>query len=297
MRNAFISTLRDIARVDPSVFLLCGDLGYSVLEPFAEEFHDRFLNVGVAEQNMIGIAAGLAKEGYKAFTYSIGNFATMRCLEQIRYDVCYHRANVTVVSVGGGFAYGPLGASHHATEDIGILRTIPNMVIAVPGDPLEARAVTNTIWRNGGPAYIRLNKGGDRPIGQEEPYLKLGLLRQIREGRDEAVIASGAILDYCARTLSERNSPSALYSLPFVAPLDVESILRSLQGFDRIITIEEHQLNCGIGSAIAELLADGYTAGLLDRMPKLKRIAIPNRFTEVAGSQNYLRRLNGLELP
>src|SRR4051812_19286753 len=124
MRTAFISRLIEEARKDSRVFLLVGDLGFSVVEPFRDEFPKQFLNVGVAEQNMTGVAAGLAMEGYTVFTYSIGNFPTLRCMEQIRYDVCYHNLNVKIVSVGGGYAYGPLGASHHATEEIGMLRTI-----------------------------------------------------------------------------------------------------------------------------------------------------------------------------
>ena len=139
MRTAFINQLMEEARKDRSIFLLTGDLGFSVLEPFAKEFPERFVNVGIAEQNMAGIAAGLALDGWNVFTYSIANFPTLRSLEQIRYDICYHDLNVTVVSVGAGYAYGALGASHHATEDIAIMRAIPNMVVASPGDPIEAR--------------------------------------------------------------------------------------------------------------------------------------------------------------
>ena len=142
MRTAFIEELIAQARIHPEVFLVVGDLGYGVVEPFAREFPERFLNAGVAEQNMTGIAAGLAREGYNVFTYSIANFPTLRCMEQIRYDVCYHEMSVKIVAVGGGYAYGPLGPSHHATEDLGMLRVIPNMVVAAPGDPVETRVVT-----------------------------------------------------------------------------------------------------------------------------------------------------------
>ena len=141
MRTAFITQLQEEARKNDKIFLLVGDLGYHVVEPFAEEFPDRFLNVGIAEQNMAGVAAGLAMTGYNVYIYSIGNFPTLRCLEQIRNDIAYHEANVKIVSVGAGYAYGSLGATHQATEDIGVIRTIPNIVVATPGDPVEARAI------------------------------------------------------------------------------------------------------------------------------------------------------------
>lgn len=171
MRTAFINQLMEEARKDRSIFLLTGDLGFSVLEPFAKEFPERFVNVGIAEQNMAGIAAGLALDGWNVFTYSIANFPTLRSLEQIRYDICYHDLNVTVVSVGAGYAYGALGASHHATEDIAIMRAIPNMVVASPGDPIEARLITSELAKRKGPSYLRLGKAGE-PIVHPETLKK-----------------------------------------------------------------------------------------------------------------------------
>src|SRR5882672_9499131 len=174
MRTAFIKRLIVEARTDARVFLITGDLGFSVLEPFANEFPDRFLNVGVAEQNMTGIAAGLAMEGYTVFTYSIANFPTLRCIEQIRYDVCYHNLNVKIVSVGGGYAYASLGASHHATEEIGMLRTIPRLTVCAPGDPLEAKVITTLLVKEKGPAYIRLGKAGEPVVHSSINNLKIG---------------------------------------------------------------------------------------------------------------------------
>src|SRR5215217_2366321 len=151
MRTAFIEQLIEEAKADDSVFLIVGDLGFSVVEPFAELFPERFLNAGVAEQNMTGLAAGLATQGYKVFTYSIANFPTLRCLEQIRNDVCYHNLPVISVAVGGGLAYGSLGYSHHAVEDLAILRTLPNMGVVAPGDPHETRAAVKALVERGGP--------------------------------------------------------------------------------------------------------------------------------------------------
>src|SRR5207302_7770276 len=142
------------------VCLVVGDLGYSVIEKFAETYPDQFVNVGVAEQNMTGIAAGLALSGKIVFTYSIANFATLRCLEQIRNDVCYHNANVKVVAVGGGLAYGALGSTHHATEDLAIMRALPRMVVVAPGDPVETELLTRAVAAEAGPCYMRLGRAG-----------------------------------------------------------------------------------------------------------------------------------------
>ena len=155
MRTAFIQQLIKEAETNERIFLIVGDLGYSVVEPFRDKFPDRFLNAGIAEQNMAGMAAGLAKEGYNVYIYSIANFPTLRCMEQIRDDIAYHNLNVKIVSVGAGYAYASLGASHHATEDIGMMRTIPNMLVCSPGDPIEAQAITKFSSHYDGPMYLR----------------------------------------------------------------------------------------------------------------------------------------------
>ena len=194
MRTAFINQLIEEAKTNDKIVLLVGDLGFSVVEPFAELFPERFVNVGVAEQNMVGIASGLAMEGYCVFIYSIGNFPTLRCMEQIRYDVCYHNLNVKIVAVGSGFAYGSLGPSHHATEDIGMLRTIPNLVVCSPGDPVETNAITTFSARYNGPCYIRLGKAGES-IVHKEPAIKLsiGEILELQKGENFAIFSSGSI--------------------------------------------------------------------------------------------------------
>ena len=164
MRTAFVNQLIKEAEQHPDIFLIIGDLGFNVVEEFANKFPDRFLNAGIAEQNMIGVAAGLAKEGYNVYVYSIANFPTLRCIEQIRYDVCYHNLSVKVVAVGAGYAYGSLGSSHHATEEMGMMRTIPNLVVASPGDPIEAKAITTLSANYQGPMYLRLGKAGEKQV-------------------------------------------------------------------------------------------------------------------------------------
>lgn len=300
MRTNFINQLIEEARYNDKIFLLVGDLGYHVIEPFAEEFPDRFLNVGIAEQNMAGIAAGLAMTGYNVYFYSIGNFPTIRCLEQIRNDIAYHQANVKVVSVGAGYAYGSLGATHQATEEIGALRVLPNMVVATPGDPLEARAITKISASYDGPMYIRLGKAGEKTVHSEDSInLKIGDICSLitREGNQTAVFACGNILDAALRQINDENLNYDLYSVPFVKPINKEQLINIVKTHPAgLITIEEHQKSCGMGSAIVEILNDLYYEGNIEVYPKVKRIAIPDEFADVVGTQVFLREHEGLKL-
>lgn len=300
MRTNFINQLIEEARRNEKIFLLVGDLGYHVIEPFAEEFPNRFLNVGIAEQNMAGIAAGLAMTGYNVYFYSIGNFPTIRCLEQIRNDIAYHQANVKVVSVGAGYAYGSLGATHQATEEIGALRVLPNMVVATPGDPLEARAITKISASYDGPMYIRLGKAGEKTVHSEDSIdLKIGDICSVitREGNQTAVFACGNILDAALHQINEENLNYDLYSVPFVKPINKEQLINIVKTHPAgLITIEEHQKSCGMGSAIVEILNDLYYEGNIEVYPKVKRIAIPDEFADVVGTQVFLREHEGLKL-
>ena len=193
MRTAFINELVIQAETDSSLFLVVGDLGYSVVEPFANQFPDRFLNAGVAEQNMTTVAAGLASEGYHVFTYSIANFSTLRCLEQIRNDICYHNLSVTVVAVGGGVAYGNLGYSHHAVQDIAALRSMPNMTVLSPADPGEAAGCVRYAIDKRRPSYLRLGKAGEKILHPTQLISNGPIL--VREGTaDLAIAATGVVL-------------------------------------------------------------------------------------------------------
>ena len=300
MRTNFINQLIEEARRNEKIFLLVGDLGYHVIEPFAEEFPDRFLNVGIAEQNMAGIAAGLAMTGYNVYFYSIGNFPTIRCLEQIRNDIAYHQANVKVVSVGAGYAYGSLGATHQATEEIGALRVLPNMVVATPGDPLEARAITKISASYDGPMYIRLGKAGEKTVHSEDSInLKIGDICSLitREGNQTAVLACGNILDAALHQINDEKLNYDLYSVPFVKPINQDQLINIVKTHPAgLITIEEHQKSCGMGAAIVEVLNDLYYEGDIEVYPKVKRIAIPDEFADVVGTQVFLREHEGLKL-
>ena len=296
MRTAFIEQLIAEAREDSNIFLITGDLGFSVLEPFAAEFPDRFLNAGVAEQNMTGIAAGLAMEGHTVFTYSIANFPTLRCMEQIRYDICYHNLNVKVVAVGGGYAYASLGASHHATEEIGMLRTLPNLAVCAPGDPYEARAITTFACKNSGPLYIRLGKAGEPSVHEHAIAVNGYESFEVIKGHKTAVLTTGAMLKYAFDFIRDKNTGEALYSFPFIKPLDSKMVKSIALGYESIVTIEEHQRSAGFGSAILECLHDLQERGEIKSIPPVKRIAIPDQFYSVAGTQDFLRQLAGLTL-
>jgi transketolase len=219
-------------------------------------------------------------------------------MEQIRYDICYHNLNVKVVAVGGGFAYGPLGASHHATEEIGMLRTIPNLVICAPGDPEETRAITSFTANYNGPCYIRIGKAGESFVHGENSVanLSLGDILRVKNNGEIAVFSTGAMLRYVVDFVEQNNIKASVFSFPFIKPLNKEILVEIFKSHKKIITIEEHQAQGGFGSAILEVMNDLMEGKRLSKPPTVKRIAIPDKFYSVAGSQDYLRKLAGLEL-
>lgn len=293
MRTAFIDQLIKEARKNDKIFLLVGDLGYNVIEPFANEFPNRFRNVGIAEQNMAGVAAGLAMSGFNVYFYSIGNFPTLRCVEQIRNDVAYHHANVKVVAVGGGYAYGDLGATHHATEALGMLRTIPGMVVCSPSDPIEARALTTLSSTYEGPMYIQLGKAGEKIIHKNELNLNIGDILPYRvSNKKDAIIVNGSIAYTIVNSAAADNKD--IYTLPFVKPINREHIAEIANNYDTITVIEEHQKSSGVGSAVIEQISDLYYSGDVKKYPKIHRIAIEDYFQDVSGSQQYLRIMANL---
>ncbi|GEO11618.1 transketolase family protein [Segetibacter aerophilus] len=296
MRTAFINQLIEEARKNDRVFLIVGDLGFSVVEPFVQEFPERYLNVGVAEQNMAGFAAGLALEGYCVFIYSIGNFPTLRCMEQIRYDICYHDLNVKIIAVGGGYSYGALGPSHHATEEIGMLRTIPNIVVCAPGDPLESQRITTFCTNHIGPCYVRLGKAGEPVVHEDLAELSIGDIIEVKQGKNTAVFSTGSMLKYVCDFVNDNDLNASIYSFPFVKPINKSQLKEILESYQSIITIEEHQSQGGFGSAILEQANDLLNEGSIKALPKIKRIAINDKFYSIAGSQKYLREAAGLVL-
>ena len=284
----------DCAKSDERIWLLVGDLGYSVVEPFKQEFADRFINVGVAEQNMTGIAAGLALSGKIVFTYSIANFPTLRCLEQIRNDVCYHNANVKVVAVGGGFAYGSQGMTHHATEDIAIMRALPNMTVIAPGDSMEAALATRAITEWAGPCYLRLGRGKEPVVHQLQPDFQIGRAITVRNGRDIALIATGGMLYnavQAAGELAQQGVEARVLSMHTLKPLDADAVLAAARDIGPIVTIEEHSSIGGLGSAVADILVQ-----MGSDTPPFKKLSISDSFLHVIGNQEYLCQACGLSV-
>ena len=294
MRDAFTAALQELAKNDPSLFLITGDLGFGVLRPYWEAYPVQFFNAGISEQAMTGMAAGMALSGKTVFTYSIGNFPTLRCLEQIRNDCAYHQANVKVVCVGGGFVYGSLGMSHHATEDMAILRALPDVAIFTPGDPAEVRAVMPVLTYQPGTCYLRLGRGGEPTIHKRpiENY-RLGQGLCLKEGSDTVLLSAGGILSQtmaAAELLEKEGIHAGVYSFPTLKPLDEGLIRRLAREYPLLVTVEEHTVLGGLGGAVAETVGD--MSGIRAR---ILRLGMRDAYSAIVGSQQYLREQYGLD--
>ena len=292
MRTAFMTALTELAKKDKDVFLLAGDVGFGVMESFAKRFPKRFKNVGVAEQNMTGIAAGLALSGKKVYTYSIANFPVVRCLEQIRNDICYHRLNVTVVNVGGGLTYAQCGSSHHGTEDIALMRALPNMTVVAPGDPVEAAGAVYALHKKGGPAFLRLQRRGDPVLHRSGCDFRLGKAITMSAGKDVTLVATGGILNNtlsAAGILKKGGISARVLSMHTVKPIDRAAILRAARDTRNIVTIEEHNVIGGLGEAAAAVLAESGIGGT-----RFKRIGVKDVFCHIVGGHDYLKEKLGL---
>ena len=293
MRDTFVRVLADEMAQDPRIVLIIGDLGFGVMKPIWERFPDRIINAGIAEQSMVSMAAGLAATGRTVLVYSIGNFPTLRPLEQIRNDCAYHGANVKIVCVGGGFVYGSLGMSHHATEDLAVMRALPDVRCFAPGDPAETGVVTREIIHTPGTCYLRLGRGN-------EPMVHDGMLAEwkapdpltLREGSDIALLSTGGILTQtaaAAERLAERNIRAEVVSFPCIKPMDTEAVLKLLKRFRHLVTVEEHNITGGFGSAVCEIAAEAGTGS------RVHRIGLQDCYSSVVGSQQYLREVYGMD--
>ena len=287
MRDAFVRALMREAAADPRLTLITGDLGFGVLKPFWETYPDQFVNAGIAEQGMTGLAAGLARTGRTVLTYSIGNFPTLRCIEQIRNDCAYHDANVKIVCVGGGFVYGSLGMSHHATEDMAVLRALPGVTVFTPGDPAEVEAVVPVMLRTPGTCYLRLGRGGETML-HDGPVTDWTLPRALtlRQGTDVALLSAGGILTQtvsAARLLQEQGVSAEVVSFPCLKPIDREKLIELAGRFRHLVTVEEHNIVGGFGSAVCEVIAE-------TGMPcRVHRIGMEDVYSCIVGTQQYLR--------
>ena len=293
MRDAFVKILLEEMAGNDRIVLITGDLGFGVLRPVWERFPKQIMNAGIAEQGMVSMAAGLAATGRTVLVYSIGNFPSLRPLEQIRNDCAYHGADVKIVCVGGGFVYGSLGMSHHATEDLSILRALPGVRCFAPGDPAEAELVTREAIRTRGTCYLRLGRGNEPQVHESAPAgWKAPDSLTLRQGKDVALLSTGGILTQttdAARRLAEKGISAEVVSFPCLKPLDEKKVRELLNRFRCIVTVEENTIVGGFGSAVCEIAAEAGSGC------RVKRIGLQDTYSTVVGSQQYLREIYGMD--
>lgn len=289
MRKTFINTLIDLAREDKDIVLITPDMGFSVLEPFFQKFPERSINCGIAEQNAVSIAAGLALYGKKPYVYTIIPFLTGRAFEQVKLDVAYMKTNVKLVGIGAGFTYGAAGATHHAIEDIALMRVLPDMTICCPGDNKEAEQIVRESVKIDGPMYIRIGRH-NRGIFDTNK-IEIGKASIIEKGEDIAVISTSNMLpdasNYCKKLKKNGRKPY-LVSMHTIKPIDKKCIEYFIEHNIEIHTLEEHNIIGGLGSAVAEIIAES------GKGIKFKRIGIPDKFSHYVGSQNFIKEQFGL---
>jgi len=290
LRDSFINSLLEQAKKDPNIYLITGDLGFGVLEKFQEALPNQFINSGVNEQSMMGLAAGLASTGKKVFVYSIGNFPTLRCLEQIRNDICYMNNPVTIVSVGGGYSYGNQGYTHHAIEDVAVMRALPNMEVIIPSDEAETRAITKLIVDLNRPSYLRLSKKVGDDLSEIEMGIEFGKVREIRHGLDGTILFTGSLAELCMETavaLEEDGFKVSVASMPFISSIDLQ-YLKNASNKGPLIHVEEHSFRGGSGSALLEKIIEN------DLNIRVNLVAAKQDNLANIGAQAYLREINGI---
>jgi transketolase len=292
MRDTFVRTLLDEAKQDKDIVLITGDLGFGVLEKFESELPSQFINAGVAEQSMLGFAAGMASTGKRVFVYSIGNFPTIRALEQIRNDVCYMNNSVVIVAIGSGYSYGSQGYTHHALEDIAVMRALPNMNVYSPADPLETELITRELVKDRKPSYLRLGRSGERFLNQSSLTLQKGRFNEIYSGRDGTMLFTGSIgsnVVEARELLLTYGLQVKVMSIPYLSSIS-KADLELLDVSKPIVAVEEHVIRGGLVSALLEQIS---ISGL--SIPIIPVTAQQNDLSEI-GDQNYLRDLNGLSV-
>lgn len=293
MRTTFINTLTDMARKDPRIMCVIGDTGFSVFEGFEEEFGNRFVNVGIAEQNFVGFGAGLAAMGMKPYLYNVVSFMTLRATEEIMLDICYQENPVVLVGVGGGYAYATAGPTHHALQDIATMTMMPNMTVVCPGDPVEMRELMLASEKYNRPLYIRIGRSVDPVVHKNPIKFEIGKSILMREGTDGVIFATGTMLKDALLTcelLETKGINMTLYSMHTIKPLDEQTILECAQKYPAIFTVEEHSLIGGLGAAVGNFLAQNMEWCNV----RFKTFGIPDQFAPVTGTREYLNELYGM---
>jgi transketolase len=292
MRDAFFEALTDLARDDERIWALTGDLGIGLFDDFARAAPGRYLNVGIAEQNLVGLAAGLAYAGQVPFAYSIAPFITSRPHDQIRVDVAMAQANVKLVGVGGGLSYGYLGPTHHAIEDLALMRVLPGMTVLAPGDPADVRRATRAAFATDGPVYLRLGKNGEPSLLPADASFVVGRATTLRDGADVTLASTGAILGealIAADALAAAGVEATVLHYGTVKPFDAATLVQTAAQTGAVVTLEEHSVLGGLGSAAAEALAESGVAA------RLRRLGLPDAFAHAVGSREYLLGHFGLD--
>lgn len=290
MRNAFVDTVIEACDHREDVFIISGDAGLGVFDDFKETCPDKFLNLGVAEQNMASFSAGMAMTGSKVFTYNIIPFSLYRCYEQVRNDICYQKLPVVVVGIGSGITYAPQGMTHYSIEDIGLARTLPNLTVISPMDPVEARLAADYSLNAEEPVYVRLAKRGEQRIHEKEDF-DISMPQKIRNGKDAAIVFHGSISAEVMEAydmLALQNIRPVLVSVPMVQPLNTEILLDMLKDMKHVICVEEHYENSGLGNIL--------TAVYSEHKPdwKLKTMGIPYGFIHEIKDQQEMRKHFGI---
>lgn len=290
MRNAFSNALVNAAKSNQRVILLTGDHGYSLFDEFRKVCPDQYINAGVAEQNMVGVAAGLAKAGFKPFVYGLSSFVPIRVLEQIKLDICYEQLPVILIGDGAGVVYSSLGSSHQSTEDIAALRAIPNIAIMSPADSYEMTQCMNLALKSEQPVYLRIGKADLEPIHDSLIDFQLGKLCQIKQGNNKiCLIATGSMVK-TAMCVSEKLDDVEVWSAPFIKPINIEQVISIAKRHEIIFVLEEHSIHGGLGGAITEITSEHFPV-------QVCRIGISDCFSKFCGSYEYLIKEHMLDIP
>lgn len=293
MRNAYLDSLYELAKSDKKVYALISDNGAIVYDKYRRDLSGQYLNLGISEANMIGVAAGMASCGKIPFAYTIGAFLAYRAFEFIRNDVCLQRQNVKIVGTGAGEAYSELGPTHHATEDLGGLRALPNLTILCPASPLEVKKATKAAYEHEGPVYLRIGTNREPEIYDEEYDFQIGRAVTLREGRDIVLIGTGSILKdllEAAEQLKSEGIYARVIDMHTIKPIDKETIMKAADEVGKIITVEDHNIIGGLGSAVAEVLAE-YGGKI-----SFKRIGLQDGFSKGYGTYTEVKRNNGIDM-
>ena len=292
MRNAFAKEITELAQKDERIVLLSGDIGNRLFDDFKNKCPERFYNCGVAEANMIGVAAGMALSGLRPVCYTITNFVTYRCLEQIRIDLCYHHQPVVVVGTGSGLSYASLGGTHQSCEEMGMLRLLPGLAVVAPADSMEVRGALRAALREKGPVYMRIGKKGEPDMHTSIPDFSIGKAIEIRPGTDVCILSAGTMLPaavHAAELLGERRCSARVVSFHTIKPLDEALLQEAFSKYTVVATVEEHSMLGGLGGSIAEWLS-------MQPAPRarLLRFGTRDEFLHETCEQESARKIFGL---